>query len=178
MLTTEDWLSIQDEEPFTKGNYIFCYFLGNNPEHREFAKRMRERTGMKLVTLLHLDEYIPTDEEYADESPFNVGPGEFINLIRNAAYILTDSFHGTIFSILYHKRFFVFNRHKENGKQSTNSRIDSILAITGLNNRRLTGNEDVNNCVDVDPDFSIADINISKLRKQTDDYLNEALKNG
>lgn len=73
MLTPEDWLSIQDKEPFIKGDYIFCYFLGNNPEHRDFAKRMREKTGMKLVTLLHLDEYIPSDEEYADEAPFNVG---------------------------------------------------------------------------------------------------------
>lgn len=178
MLTPEDWLSIQDKEPFIKGDYIFCYFLGNNPEHRDFAKRMREKTGMKLVTLLHLDEYIPSDEEYADEAPFNVGPGEFINLIRNAAYVLTDSFHGTIFSILHHKRFFVFNRHKTNGKQSTNSRIDSILTITKLENRRLTGNEEVDNYINANPNFSTADINVCKLRKQTDDYLNEALSNG
>lgn len=72
----------------------------------------------------------------------------------------------------------MFNRHKTNGKQSTNSRIDSILTITKLENRRLTGNEEVDNYINANPNFSTADINVCKLRKQTDDYLNEALSNG
>ena len=84
MLTADDWLSIQDEEPFMKGNYIFCYFLGNNPEHREFAIRLKEKTGLKIVALLHLDEYIQTDEGYADYTPYGVGPGDFINIVRIA----------------------------------------------------------------------------------------------
>lgn len=178
MLTADDWLSIQDKEPFMKGNYIFCYFLGNNPEHREFAIRLKEKTGLKIVALLHLDEYIQTDEGYADYMPYGVDPGDFINIVRNASYVLTDSFHCTIFSILHHKPFFVFNRYKNNGKQSTNSRIDSILSITGLHNRRLSGTEDVNECISADLDFKIADMNIEKLRTETNEYLTKALKHG
>lgn len=178
MLTPNDWLCVQKQEPIIKDAYIFCYFLGNNPEHRNFAKELRTETGLKIVSLLHLDEYIASDESYADECPFDIDPGDFLNLIRNAKYILTDSFHCTIFSILHHKTFFVFNRYKGNGKKSTNSRIDSILHLTGLNNRRLTGNEKISDCLKLSINYSIADRAIEVLRNKTSDYLNKSLRNG
>lgn len=178
MLTVSDWLCIQKKEQIAKGEYIFCYFLGNNPEHREFAKKLKKETGLKIISLLHLDEYIAYDESYADESPYDIDPGDFLNLIRNATYILTDSFHGTIFSILHHKTFFVFNRYKGDGKKSTNSRIDSILHLTRLNNRRLTGNEKVSDCLSLNLNFDVADREIEKLRSKTTDYLIQSLKYG
>ena len=59
---------------------------------------------------------------------FDIDTEDFVNLIRNAEYVLTDSFHGTIFSILNHKKFITFNRF-ENGKDSRNSRIDSLCKL-------------------------------------------------
>lgn len=178
MLTANDWLCIQKKEPIIKDRYIFCYFLGNNSEHRNFAKKLKNETGLKIISLLHLDEYIPSDENYADQSPYDIDPGGFLNLIRNAAYVLTDSFHCTIFSILHHKTFFVFNRYKGDGKKSTNSRIDSILYLTGLNNRRLTGKEKISDCLSLNLNFDIADETIRNLRKKTADYLTQSLQNG
>ena len=110
LFTGEEWLDIQPEQPIVGGDYILCYFLGNNRKDRTFAKRLRAATSCKIVALLHLDEYIAADEGYADEMPYGIGPGELLNLIRNARYIVTDSFHGSVFSILYRKTFFTSRR--------------------------------------------------------------------
>ena len=91
LFTGEEWMSIQQEKPIMEGRYIFCYFLGNNPPHREFAKRLKEQTGCKIVALTHLDEYVKSDEGYADETPYDIDPADFLNLIRYAEYVCTDS---------------------------------------------------------------------------------------
>ena len=82
LFTGEEWLSIQKDKPIVEDKYILCYFLGNNPPHREFAKRLREATGCKIIALTHLDEFVKSDEGYADETPYNVDPADFLNLIR------------------------------------------------------------------------------------------------
>lgn len=101
-------MKIQKKEPIIKGKYILCYFLGNNPPHREFAEKLKKETGCKIVALTHLDEFVKSDEGYADETPYNIDPADFLNLIRNAEYVCTDSFHCSVFSILYKKSFIHF----------------------------------------------------------------------
>ena len=51
-----------------------------------------------------MDSYNKVDENFGDYAPFDVGPAEFVNLIRNAEYVFTDSFHGSVFSMLYQKQ--------------------------------------------------------------------------
>ena len=96
---------------------------------------------------------------------------DFIYLIRHAQYILTDSFHGSIFSILNHKKFLVFDRFRK-GKNSRNSRIESLCGILGLNSRRYQG--------DVTAVFSAVDYQkvedkMDKLRRKSLSYLKKAL---
>lgn len=79
--------------------------MGNNPWQRELIRQVRDTTGIKIVALQHIDDYIANDEGFADEAPYNIGPCEFLNLIRNAEYVFTDSFHCSVFSILYKKNF-------------------------------------------------------------------------
>ncbi len=137
LLTAEDWSTVQSENPFIDDDYIFCYFLGDNQWHRKVAEQVKKMTGYKIVTLPHLDEFIASDQNFGDIKPYNVGPIEFVNLIRNAKYVCTDSFHGTCFSILNHKSFIDFNRFNEKNSQSTNTRIDSLLSELGLQDRKI-----------------------------------------
>lgn len=51
-----------------KGKVHSVLFLYNNPPHREFAKRLKEATGCKIIALTHLDEFVKSDEGYADET--------------------------------------------------------------------------------------------------------------
>ena len=175
LFTGEQWMGIQQKEPLTKGKYIFCYLLGNNPGQREFIKQIKEKTGCKIVALQHLDEYIPSDEGFADEAPY-VGPREFLNYIRNAEYVFTDSFHCSVFSILYKKNFFTFSRFAEGAKQSTNTRIDNLLHITGLENRRMTSDKTVDDVLNFKGSFDGVDDKLNVLRKSSMDYLYNAFK--
>lgn len=175
LFTGDQWLEIQQQEPLTNGKYIFCYLLGDNPLQREFIKRVKEKTGYKIVALQQLDDYIPSDEGFADEAPY-VGPREFLNYIRNAEYVFTDSFHCSVFSILYKKNFFTFSRFAEGAKQSTNTRIDNLLHITGLEERRMTNDKTIEEVVNFKRNFDGVDEKLNALRKSSMDYLYNAFK--
>lgn len=175
LFSAENWMDIQKEEPFVKDKYIFCYFLGNNQKHREFAKKIKELTGYKIVALQHLDEYVKEDVGFADIAPYNVGPGEFLNLIRNAEFVCTDSFHGSVFSTLYRKKFFTFMRFKNTSTMSTNSRITSLLKILGLEDRMLSGDEDAKKCIDMEIDFDTVLSNLEEFRKDSLEFLKKSL---
>ena len=176
LFTGEQWMNIQQIEPLTTDNYIFCYLLGNNPDQRTLIKQVQKKTGLKIVALQHLDEYIPSDEGFADEAPYNVGPREFLNYIRNADYIFTDSFHCSVFSILYKKQFFTFSRFSERAKQSTNTRIDNLLNLTGLSQRRINSQSELNSILDMPCNYKGVDERLDALRQSSMEYLYTALK--
>lgn len=175
MFSGEQWLQIQKKEPLYKKKYIFCYFLGDNPDQRDFVKRLKNATGCDIVAILHLNVYVPSDEEYADYTPYAVDSADFINYIRNADYICTDSFHATVFSILNKKKFFTFRRFKANYVLQTNSRLDSLLEAVGLENRILNGNADVHQWVNKEIDYTSVDEKLEKMRAVNREFLEKAL---
>ena len=171
-----EWMRVQQEAPLFEGEYIFCYFLGNNPRHREFASRLSAETGCRIVALQHVDEYVRSDEDYADETPWAVGPGDFLNLIRNAQWVLTDSYHCTAFSMQYERKFFTFRRYHRKTKQSTNSRLDTLLAQCGVTERLLSGEEEISACTGLEIDFADVHSRIARLREYSWKYLTDALE--
>ena len=141
LLTREEWeAEISDARPNESEPYIFCYFLGTNQEARKAANQLRKQTGYKIITIRHMDEYVPEDEQFGDEAPYNVDPNDFVKYISRAAYVCTDSFHCTVFSILFHRQFMTFYRFAATNKTGRNSRIDSLFNILGLQDRLYIGN--------------------------------------
>lgn len=175
LIDKEYWDKLKGEQRFIKEKYIFCYFLGNNPSQREFANKIKQQTGYKLVALQHLDELILSDIGFADIKPFNVGPAEFVNLIANAEYVLTDSFHGTIFSLLYRKQFFTFSRFESTAKVSTNSRIVSLLDLVEASHRYIKATASVQECLNSSVDFNVAHQNIASLRDDSRKFLSNSI---
>lgn len=172
LLTKEEWEDVAVKEKIIKEKYILCYFLGNNVEHRKFAERLREETGYKIVSLNHADEYVKYSDIFADITPYDIGPKEWINLIKNAEYVCTDSFHGTVFSLLFNKVFFNFRRHNNKNKNSTNSRLDSLLKIAGVSTERiLTGKENVKEVLEYKIDFKKVNKNIDTFREESKNWL-------
>ena len=176
LFTGEEWLSIQQKEPIVKEPYILCYFLGNNPPHREFAKRLKEATGCKIVALPHLDEFVKSDEHYADAMDYDVDPADFLNLIRNASYVCTDSFHCSVFSILYKRQFFTFRRYTRKTKSSTNSRLDTLFHLTGITGRLKEGSENIQECLNQNIDFEAAYKKLEAVRAESYKYLQDAIE--
>ena len=171
VITRKQWDEAVPDKAVTDGEYLFCYFLGNNPSHREEASALAKSLGLKIVTLRHLDEYIASDEKFGDEAPYDVGPEEFVNLIRNAKYVCTDSFHGSVFSILYHKQFISFNRYGD-GKNSRNSRLDTLFGNIGID-RRFHG--DLKSEILRKIDYDAVDSKLEVLRMRSDRFIREAL---
>lgn len=171
----DEWMEIQPKERLVQDKYIFCYFLGKTVEYRKFAERLKAKTGYKIISLNHLDEYVKYSDKFADEAPFDVGPSEFLNLIRNAEFVCTDSFHGTVFSLINHKKFFVFRRYKKHSKVSTNSRLDSLLKIVDLSDRMLEGEENVEDLVQKEIDYEAVDQKLEGFREQSKAFLRGAI---
>lgn len=173
----KDWMIIQEEAPIIEGEYIFVYFLGNNLLHREFVTRLKKETGLKVVCLPHIDEYVEADEACSDIRLYDVDPGQFLNLIRNAKYVCTDSFHCSAFSIQYEKNFFTFRRFSNTSRQSTNSRLETLFNMTGIEDRLIVGNENIKKILTIKTDYSLVRERLRKNIEESYKYLTAALEN-
>lgn len=171
MLDANQWAQFIPFKREINEPYIFAYFLGANPEHRMAVKELTKKTGMKVVALRHLDQYVSEDENFGDFAPYDVAPDRFLNFIRGAEYVCTDSFHGSCFSIIHHKKFMVFNRYSETAKHSKNSRIDTLCQNLGVEDRRYTGNIEA---IMQEIDYCGVDRRVQELKKQASDYLDRA----
>lgn len=172
LLTPEDWAEVICEKKLIEKPYVFCYFLGSNTEHRLAAERLKQELGLELVSCPFLDSFAECDLTFADEKLFDVDAADFVNLIRNAEYVLTDSFHGTVFSILHQKKFLTFNRFG-NEANSRNSRIDSLCELLKLQERRYDGS--VEKLFD-EIDYEMVGQELAALREASICYLRDALE--
>ena len=173
LLSLNEWRELVKPERRYEESYIFCYFLGNNPLARDFARKLKDQTGYKIVALQQIDAYVKSDETFGDVKPYDVNPADFVNLIANAEYVCTDSFHGTVFAILNHKPFFTFRRHHQKSKMSTNNRIDSLLQILGLEDR-IVGQPNGN--FDCPIDYAAVDEKREAFRSASLQFLRQALE--
>ena len=122
LLDKTDWECITKKpELYIEDKYICTYFLGEVPKA---VKAFAKEKGLLIYALNSLD------------SPelYTLDPAEFLYMIQNASYVLTDSFHAVAFSIKFNKEFYVFDR-KQNGVSSMFSRIETITKRFGLENR-------------------------------------------
>ena len=174
LLSRTEWekeLELSTEE--TNESYILCYFLGSNKKSREAVNQLKSNTGLKVIAIKHMDEYIASDEKFGDEAPYDVSPIDFIKYIRNAEYVCTDSFHGSIFSIIFNRQFMTFYRFNSKSFNSRNSRIDSLFELLDLSNRLYNGG----NILSIKEKIDYMKVNkkVEKLRKQSLEFLNESL---
>lgn len=172
----DDWKEIQDDEAIIDDEYIFVYFLGSNLLHRKFVNKLKKETGLKVVCLPHIDEFVKGDEECSDIKLYDIDPGQFLNLIRNASYICTDSFHCSVFSMQYKKDFFTFRRFANGNKQSTNSRLDTLFNLTGIKERLLTGDEDITSVISLETNWKNVHERLKQNREKSYQYLTAALE--
>lgn len=176
LLKQEDWDEIATESD-VKDPYIFVYLLGNNKEHRTKIKQIGKMLNLKIVFLPHIHfQYEPADEDFADIDLYDVGPAEFVGLIKDAAIVATDSFHGCIFSIIYHKKFWAMKRHKDTEKENMNSRLYTLFGNLGLEDRLLDDAQQLTReKLLKEINYEAVDEKLEVLRKDSMDFLENAL---
>lgn len=178
MFSCSEWEEIIPTKKVIDGEYIFAYFLGDNMEHRKVVNELSTLTGIKIVSCPHMDSFNKSDVNFGDIQRYETSPEDFLNLIRGAKYICTDSFHGTIFSILNRKQFVTFNRFKENDNLSKNTRVDSLFEILQIKDRRcyeISSSELLEKLETYINYYEVED-RLENLKKTTNLFLQEALK--
>lgn len=128
LLTKAQWEEIATPYIPTE-KYIFCYFLGDDAQQRKIATDFAQKRGLKIVTLPHLlGKHRKCDVDFGDEKLYDVSPKMLLALIREAECVFTDSFHATVFSLIYEKQHFVFQRA---GAKSMGVRLQTLTNLFG-----------------------------------------------
>lgn len=171
LLTREEWVAgLQLSSPGMSGKpYILCYLLTYNSLYIDFVKRYAKAAGLELKLVVHSAAMtgITEDELY-------VGPSGFVDAIGGADIVMTDSYHGTIFSMIFQKEFYAFRRFSDNSSESQNSRLESLLGQVGLLNRCLSQDSlDINNSADID--YTQVEARLAEMRENSMNYLKKAL---
>lgn len=169
LLTRDDWeRAIADSNANIEGPYILCYMLGPRKDNRNAVANLSRQLGMKIVVFRHMDWYEPADENFGDVAVYDADCLDFVKLLKGASYVVTDSFHCSVFSILFEKQFLTFYRLPPMDKLSSHSRIDSLMHIFGLDERI---------CADVnDAEWRIkCAISWNDVEKKLESYRNESI---
>lgn len=172
----KEWDKIVPPKTIYNFPYIFCYFLGTNVMHRKVVKTFAQDKGLKIVSINHLNNYVEYDNNFADYAPYDINPNDFLNLIRSAEFVCTDSFHGTAFAIINEKQFVVFNRYSDHSSISKNSRIDTICDILELNHRRVNEETNLDEILPVKIDYQPIKGLLQVYKQKMTDYLNKSFK--
>ena len=120
LVEANEWRTLKKPSG-AKGEYVFVYTIKQSPKLIQTAKKFADKHGYKLVYIsggLHgvFDKFNP-----AKSTVSGIGPAEFLSLVDNAKYVFTNSFHGSVFSIIFNKNFFV------EFSSDTNSRLKTLI---------------------------------------------------
>lgn len=159
LLDSGDWDKVEEKNHIHKP-YLLCYFLTYNKTYIDYAERKAKDAGLRLVSIGESCE-VRVGSEYR-----NIGPGEFVGLIKNARMVITDSYHGTIFSILYNRPFLALKRFRDTDERNQNSRIESLFTRLGINT--FLSEEDLNSSkTEFVSDFEEINEKLDKLRESS-----------
>ena len=169
LLSAKEWGKYCEFE-IPKEPYILVYFLGEKSEHRRAVEKIQKLTNWKIISL----PAVYLEMENNDYKKVWGGPKEFLSLIRGAALICTDSFHGTMFSINFQRNFFSFCKSSDSEESSENSRLYSALNIFGLSNR-IIHNMDNLTAEDISIDYKNVIPILEEQRRDSIEYLENML---
>lgn len=160
LLSEADWDKIIDSR-IIKEDYILCYpVLGNN-NLQKVIDELKVKTGLKVYCV----QNFPVKRVKADKYIYDAGPSEFLNLIKYSRYVVTTSFHGTAFSVIFKKPFYAITKDNP-------FRIIDLLNMFNLSDRIYSENISVNANK---PDFTVAKKVIGTEKQKSIDYFKKII---
>ena len=178
LVNAEEWQS-QAVTPLPDQSYIFVYLLGDNVNHRKKIKEYARRKNLEIVYIPHVHfHYQIKDYGFADKELYDVGPKEFLGLIQGATEVITDSFHGCVFSVIFKKQFCALKRHQDNLENNMNSRLYTFFDSLDLKSRLVEDSfsiEDMLNIMSSPIDYAKTEKTLFELRKVSLNYLMNAI---
>lgn len=171
LLSSDEWKTIIDTPRVKEEGYILVYAMAPSSTLINFADKLSKMTKKKILFIKDSltkegANVLSGDIEYLK----NVSPSEFIELFSKAEYVITNSFHGTAFSINFNKKFFT---ELLDPKWNVNSRLENILDMFDLRSRQI-----VNLDVKLDEiDYRRVNEIIDNRRKESLEFLMKSVEN-
>ena len=162
LLDPEDYNSVVGKQVINE-KYIFVYMLEYNDELVNYCNNFSKASNLKVV-------YIANKKFSGIKgiNAFGVGPDMFLEYIKNAEYIITNSFHATVFSVIFNKMFVTFATKK------SASRMVDLLSGLGISERIYKQSFDMERKID----YKQVRNNLVEMRKSSMEYLDKALNRG
>lgn len=167
LLNKEEWLSIAEPVVMPE-RYILCYILGTKQCIADFAEKMGSELSIPVYYIVSRPEYL-----HKQNALKNVSPGQFISLISRAESVVTDSFHGSLFSINFQRQFYAFTKRDSASGPIDNDRIGDFLDVMGLS-ERLKDDDDQRFTSPID--YVLVDNGLKELLSSSRVYLMKLLK--
>ena len=155
-------LTAEEYEPIVAGDvpaqpYLLLYSRRYSPRMEAYAEQLAAERGLAIVDI----SLRATNAEKGHIMRYDAGVEEFLSLVKHAAFVVTNSFHGMIFSVQFRRPFVVFSR------EQCDNKIEELLALFGLSDRMLvTGDERY-----ADIDYDAVHRNIAAARQPSMDFL-------
>lgn len=164
LLTQEQWSDFADKiQKRIDGEYVLIFMISHADTDQKIIDKLCEKTYLRKVVInLHPIRYCRGDVYISNASPEN-----FVSLIKNASFIITDSFHATSFSIIFNKEFYSIRR------TNRNSRIENLFSIFSIPDRYV---DISHNIVRTKLDYKSINESILVERSKALEYLNIALE--
>ncbi len=166
LLTCDEWRTVQSDADYKNGQYILLYCLEPTPAQLDMAKRISKKLDLPVLITKYNNKH---DMINTFVKRYDCGPEDFLALVDHAALVLTSSFHGTVFSTVYQKPFYVFDGENDR-------RISHFLANADLLAQALPMNSGIDRISLNAPDFSGAQAYMKKAREEARQYLCKALE--
>lgn len=144
---------------------MLMYAFDPYPALENVIKQVQEKTKLPIIVIG--DRRFKYDGKYKFIK--GIGPADFLWLFKNASYIITSSFHGTMFSLIYRKPFIAISPN------TGDSRIKDILEEIGLTSNLVYNNE-ITNINPTDPYSKLIENNIKCFIESSKNFLNKAIK--
>lgn len=171
ILNKQEWLEVANFDMCPKEKYLLVYIVTIKPCNYvlTLARHIAKQRNLKIVRICR-DAY-PERSGSDIQEILTAGPSDFIGLFSKAEFVVTNSFHGTVFSINFSKPFYsVIKSH-----HSTNSRLTSILKKLGLEDRIMPVGSALPDVSDID--YALPSVKLEEERKHSIKYISEALSN-
>ena len=166
LLDKESWAKVCDND-VVKNNeeYIVVYKINKSKAYTA-AEYLAKKKGLKVKVIQ------PDKTCKAGFQKYKVAsPADFVTLFKNAKYVITDSFHGTVFSIIFQKKFAYYMDESANNR---NSRIQNLLNKLNLQSRNFKDIEQIE-FIDDTIDYDSVEIILNKERNKSKQYLEQVI---
>lgn len=143
LISVEKWREIEREPYYDlPEKYIFTYICGRNQLTEKAVQDLQSKTGLPVIVIPDMSEnYNFKCDKYDYLS--DIGPAEFLYLVDHSTFVVTDSFHGTVFSCLFKKEFFSFDRFFGKYTVHLNQRIYNLLNVLNISSDRIIREENI-----------------------------------